>query len=130
MTGSDALLGLRPASALSAERDPAKTADEADEGTAFGAGIPFGGPLFPAAGATDHGVVFMEFAHRCSRREVVALDLIDQRRARDAELDRCAGSIAGMMLESALDMLAFQVFQAQRGVSPIPDAGAGPELTR
>jgi hypothetical protein len=64
MTVSDALVGFRLAAAFTAERDPSEAADQTDKGAAFGARIPFGGPLFPATGPTGHGIVFVEFGHR------------------------------------------------------------------
>jgi hypothetical protein len=64
MTASGGLLGLRLTSALTAERDPAEIADQTDERAALRTGVAFGGPLFPAAGTTGHGIEFVEFSHR------------------------------------------------------------------
>src|SRR6476661_574371 len=62
--------------------------------------------------------------------DVVALDLVDQRGARDAQLDRGAGPIAGVVLEGALDVLALEILEAQRRVASVADAGSRPELAR
>src|SRR5882724_950374 len=62
--------------------------------------------------------------------EVVALDLVDQRGPRDAELDGGPGAVAGVVLERPLDVLALEVLEAERRVPPVADAGPGPELAR
>ena len=54
-----------------------------------------------------------------SGRDVVPLDLVDQRRPRDAELDGRSGSVAAMVLQGALDMLALEILQAEWGVTSI-----------
>src|SRR6185437_2626203 len=61
--------------------------------------------------------------------DAVALDLVYQRGARDAQYDRGPGAITGVVLEGALDVLALEVFEAERRVAPVADAGPGPELT-
>src|SRR5580765_21555 len=62
--------------------------------------------------------------------EVVALDLVDQRGPRDAELDGGPGAVAGVVLERPLDVLALEVLEAERRVAPVADAGSGAELAR
>src|SRR3954468_7690407 len=58
----------------------------------------------------------------------VALDLVDQRGARDPELDGGAGPVAGVVLEGTLDMLALEILEAERRVPPVADPGPGAEL--
>src|SRR5215207_9059030 len=60
--------------------------------------------------------------------QVVPLDLVDQRGARDPELDGGPGAVAGVVLEGALDVLALEVLEAERRVPPVADAGPGAEL--
>src|SRR5256885_13317057 len=109
--------------ALAAAGDAAEGAHETDEGSAHVAWIAFGGPLFSAAGAAGHAVVLVDLGHARSGGEVVALDLVDQRGARDPELDGRAGAVAGVVLEGALDVLALEVLQAHRRGPPVADPG-------
>ena len=46
------------------------------------------------------------------------------------ELDGGAGAVAGVVLERALDVLALEVLEAERRVTPVADAGTRAELTR
>src|SRR3954453_5729101 len=121
---SAGFLGL----AFPAEGDAAEGADQADERPAAGAGIALGRPLLSTAGAARHRVVLVDLGHRRSRREVVPLDLVDQGRTRNPELDRRPGPVAGVVLEGSLDVLPLEVFEAQRRVAAVPDAGAGAKL--
>src|SRR4051794_34254743 len=115
--------------AILTQRDSAKVADQAEEGTAVGAGIPLGGALLPAASATGHRVVFVELGHGALGGEVVAFDLVDQRRSGDAKLDSGAGPVACMVLEGALDVLALEVFETERRVPPVSYSWPSPELS-
>src|SRR6188508_2109412 len=49
-----------------------------------------------------------------------APDLVDQRRAGDAELVGGAGAVAGVVLEGPLDVLPLEVVEAQGDVLPFP----------
>ena len=60
---SSALFRGRLLRAILTQRNSTKIADQAEEGTAVGAGIPLGGALLPAASATGHRVVFVELGH-------------------------------------------------------------------
>src|SRR4051794_4715359 len=64
-----------------------------------------------------------------SRDQVVPFDFVDQRSTRDAKLDSCSGPIPSVVLQRALDVLALEIFQAQRSVAAVAHAGSGPELT-
>lgn len=61
--------------ALLAKRYSAEIADEADEGSALGAGVSFRGPLLLATGAASHCVVLLGFSHGGSQ-EVMLYRLI------------------------------------------------------
>src|SRR5690349_9531079 len=65
-----------------------------------------------------------------SRGDRVALDLVDQRRAGDAELGGGAGAVAAVVPERALDVLPLELVEGKRRVPPVADAGPRAELTR
>src|SRR4051794_5149911 len=67
-------------------------------------------------------------AARELRRYGVPLDLVDQRRARDAELGGGAGAVALMVLQGALDVLALEIVEAERRVPAVADAGTRAEF--
>ncbi len=91
MTGSS--LGC----ACLTERHSAKGADQAEKGPAALARITFRRPLLPTAGSADHDIALVDLRHDALGGEIVPLDLVDQRRPRDAELDRGAGTITGVV---------------------------------
>src|SRR4051812_42817336 len=112
---------------LTAERHPAEVADETDERPTLRAGIAFGGALLPAARPAGHSIRFMDVGHG-SRRNVVSLDLVDQRGTRNTQLDGSTRPITGMVLQRTLDVLPLEIFQAERRVAPVADARTSPEL--
>src|SRR5215218_3962608 len=79
------------------------------------------------------GIPFRHAPEFCSYnrsgKNVVALDLVDQRCTRNAELDRGACAVACVMLERPLDVLALEIFQAERCMAAVSDSRTGPELT-
>src|ERR1041385_4049876 len=123
----DALGGAGPA-----EDDPLVAADDAEEGAAPLAGIPFGGTLLVAAGAADHHVHLFDLVHgvRASGGDGEPADLVDQGRARDAELVGGAGAVALVVREGALDVLALEVVEGEGHVAPLPLPAPRAELAR
>jgi hypothetical protein len=106
------------------------TADYADEGAALGAGITFRGAFLAATGPTFHCIMFVKLGHIGSGGDAVALDLVDQGCAGDAQLDGCPSAVAAVVLQGTLDMLPLEILETEWSVTTVAQARAGTELAR
>src|SRR5262249_5105936 len=124
--------------AVLALRHPAEIADETDERPTILTGIPFGRALFPPASTAHHTVFCTRLLAQLSSpapfglglvRNVIQLDLIDERRPRYPQLFRRPRPIPTVISQRALDMLMLERFERHRRMAPITEARSGAELT-